>query len=193
MNNILLYFGSFNPPHKGHTAIARYIVESGICDELWIVVSPQNPMKSSNNIVCKEDRAEMVELALKEEGLATCVKVCLIEFDLPTPSYTVDTLKELSTRFPTDTFSILIGGDNQCEFEKWKEWDYIADNYDMYVYPRPGAACGMQYKRLKIMNNAPLMECNSTEIRQSLTSGIDEHKWLHTNVLKYIKDRGIWI
>ncbi len=193
MSNILLYFGSFNPPHRGHTAISKYSIEKGICDELWIVISPQNPLKNNESIIDKEDRAKMVKLALDEEGLASRVKVCLVEFELPTPSYTVDTLKELNSRFPMHTFALLIGGDNQCGFEKWKNWDYIVENHDIYVYPRPGSYCNLKYKRLKVIDDAPLMENNSTEIRQTLISGNDTHKWLHKSVLKYIKDRKLWM
>ena len=192
MSNILLYFGSFNPPHRAHLAISRHAIESELCDELWIVISPHNPLKNSANIITKEDRSRMVELALEEEGLSSSVKICLIEFELPTPSYTVDTLKELQVRFPTHTFSLLIGGDNQCEFEKWKSWDYISQSHNIYVYPRPGASCNVQYERLQIIADAPLMDSNSTDIREHLTSGADSHKWLHSSVIEYIKERGLW-
>lgn len=193
MSNILLYFGSFNPPHRGHTSILKSAIEESLCDELWVVVSPHNPLKSSGSMADKADRAKMVELALEEEGLLSKVKLSLIEFELPTPSYTVDTLIELKNRFPNHIFSLLIGGDNQCSFEKWKNWSYIAHNHNIYVYPRPGFRCDVQPERLTIIDNVVLMDINSTEIRESLKGVSCEHKWLHDSVSKYIKDRGLWM
>ena len=192
MSSVLLYFGSFNPPHRGHTAIIKHLIKKCVCDELWVVISPHNPLKNSDTIVTKEDRAKMVELALKEERLTSSAKVCLVEFELPTPSYTVNTLKELTKRYPEHTFSILIGGDNQCGFEKWKSWDYIMENHDIYVYPRPGSTCNIRYNKLQIIDDAPLMTINSTEIREALACGVDEHEWIHTSVMEYIRDRGLW-
>ena len=130
-----LFFGSFNPVHIGHLAIANYLVEFGNIDQLWFVVSPHNPHKKKENLLHDYDRLEMMQIAIRNEHR---FRVCDVEFRLPKPSYTIDTLTHLSEKYPDHSFSIIMGSDNIVNFHRWKNYDQILKNYGILVYPRPG-------------------------------------------------------
>jgi len=127
-----LYFGSFNPVHIGHMAIANFLVEYGDIDQLWFVVTPQNPLKKKENLLNDIDRLEMMHIAVGDDFR---FRVSDIEFRLPKPSYTIDTLTYLAEKFPAHHFSIIMGSDNLVNFHRWKNYEVIAQNYGIIVYP----------------------------------------------------------
>lgn len=180
-----LYFGSFNPLHIGHLAIANYMVEFSDLDEIWLVVSPQNPLKKKSSLLNEFDRFDMVELALKDD---LRIKPSDIEFNLPKPSYTIDTLTYLSEKHPKYNFNLIVGADSLQSFHKWKNYEKILKHYNLYVYPRPN--CNIdEFKDHKNVNiiNAPLMEVSSSFIRKSIKENKDIRYFLPTEVYKYIK------
>ena len=138
MKRVMLYFGSFNPIHKGHIALAEYAVEKGLCDELVLVVSPQSPYKQAEELAPEMDRFEMAEAACAASRYPDRIKPSVVEFLLPKPSYTIDTLRYLAENHGADMeFSILMGADQIERLDGWKEYDRILE-YPVYVYPRRG-------------------------------------------------------
>ncbi len=184
-----LLFGSFNPVHVGHLIIANFFREFTDIDQVWFVVSPQSPFKIDDKLAAEEDRAEMLRLALSgTEGY----RVCDIELNLPRPSYTYRTLQALRQQFPDYEFVLIMGGDNLVSFHKWKQADWIAHEFDIYVYPRPGYnADYVSFPRLRIVH-APLLEISATFIRKAIAEG--KHPWffLHPQVAEYIKRKGLY-
>jgi nicotinate-nucleotide adenylyltransferase len=155
-----LFGGSFNPIHNGHIAIARAALEQCRFDEVWLMVSPQNPLKQNvSDLLDDQLRLEMAQRALEgEEG----VKACDYEFHLPKPSYTWNTLQHLSADYPQHTFLLLIGGDNWAHFTRWRHWKDILRQHEVVVYPRdqyPGTI------------NVPLLPVSSTDIRERIRKG----------------------
>jgi len=185
-----LFFGSFNPIHIGHLAIANYIVEYSDLDEIWLVVSPQNPLKKKKTLLNEYDRLKMVELALKDDFR---IKPTDIEFRLPKPSYTIDTLTYLSERNPKHDFVLIAGTDNFQSFHKWKNYEQILKQYKLYVYPRPGYELG-EYKNHTSLSliNAPLMEISSSFIRESIKDNKDIRYFLPVEVYNYIKKMSLY-
>src|SRR5674476_710734 len=151
-----LYFGSFNPIHIGHMAIANYMVEYTDIDQLWFVVSPQNPLKKKKSLLDDYQRLELVNRAIGDDLRFRASKV---EFNLPKPSYTIDTLAYLSEKYPTHQFYILMGSDNLDSIQKWKNAEVLLENYNIIVYPRPGfnPEKASQYPRVQVAD-APLMD-----------------------------------
>ena len=180
-----LFFGSFNPIHIGHLAIANYMVEYSDLDELWLVVSPQNPLKKKKTLLDEYDRYQMVELALKNDHK---IKPSDIEFRLPKPSYTIDTLTYLSEQHPKNEFVLILGADNLASFRKWKNYEVILKQYKLYVYPRPNYDLGefKNHSSIKIIN-APMMEISSSFIRNSIKEGKDIRYFLPNTVYEYIR------
>jgi nicotinate-nucleotide adenylyltransferase len=166
-----LYFGSFNPIHIGHLAIANYIAEFGGVDEVWFVVSPQNPLKNKHHLLPGRNRLELVECSL---GDYPKFRVSDIEFGLAEPSYTIHTLTHLRERFPNRTFSLVLGSDNLAHFHKWKNYDQLLTDYELLVYPRRDTPKEVwdKYPSVKRME-APQMEISSTFIREALKNGKD--------------------
>ena len=182
-----LFFGSFNPIHIGHLAIANYIVEYSDLDELWLVLSPQNPLKKKNSLLNEYDRLKMVELAL--EGNEK-IKASDIEFRLPKPSFTIDTLTYLKERNPNNEFVLIAGTDNFESFHKWKNYEEILKHNQIYVYPRPGYDLG-DYKNhpsLKVID-APLMEISSSFIRKAIQANKDVRYFLPEKIYHYIQEK----
>ena len=185
-----LYFGSFNPVHIGHMAIANFLVEYGDIDQLWFVVTPQNPLKKKENLLNDIDRLEMMHIAVGDDFR---FRVSDIEFRLPKPSYTIDTLTYLAEKFPAHHFSIIMGSDNLVNFHRWKNYEVIAQNYGIIVYPRPGfniseAPETSQYKLV----NAPVMEISSTFIRDAVKAGKDVRHFLPHGVWEYVDKMGFY-
>jgi nicotinate-nucleotide adenylyltransferase len=186
-----LYFGSFNPIHIGHLAIANYLVEFTEIDQLWFVVSPHNPHKKKANLLNDYDRLELAHRALGDDPR---LKVTDIEFYLPKPSYTVDTLAYLKDRHPNRHFKILMGTDNLENFHKWKNYETIVENYGVIVYPRPGFDKSKMkiHKNITLAENVPLMEISSSFIRNAVKEGKDVRHFLPPKVWEYIDEKGFY-
>jgi len=186
-----LYFGSFNPIHIGHLAIANYLVEFTEIEELWFVVSPHNPHKKKANLLNDYDRLELAHRAVGDDPR---LKVTDIEFYLPKPSYTVDTLAYLKDRHPTHHFKILMGYDNLENFHKWKNYETIVENYGVIIYPRPGfdESKMKTHKNITVAKNAPLMEISSSFIRNAVKEGKDVRHFLPLKTWEYLDEMGFY-
>ena len=182
-----LFFGSFNPVHIGHMAIANYMVEFSDIDELWFVVSPQNPMKEKKTLLEDYDRLELTRLAVGDDER---FHVSDIEFGMPTPSYTIDTLTYLKEKQPYREFCIIMGADGLKNFHKWKNAALLADNYHRLVYPRPGISKEdiLCHKNTTLVD-APMMEISSSFIRKAIRNEKDIRHFLPEKSYKYIKDK----
>jgi nicotinate-nucleotide adenylyltransferase len=166
---IAIFSGSFNPIHIGHLAIAREVLAQDAADELWFLVSPQNPLKKNNDLLPETDRLTMVKLAIgNEPGM----KASDFEFQLPRPTYTINTLEKLRENYPEHQFKLLIGGDNLAIFHKWFEYKRIIDEFGLIVYPRPEFNIDnlTQFPNT-ILISAPLIDLSATEIREKLVNG----------------------
>ena len=161
-----LFFGSFNPVHIGHMIIANFMVEHSDLSEIWMVVSPHNPLKEKKSLAKDRDRLHLVNLAIGEN---LKIKASDIEFSLEKPSYTVDTLAYLDEKYPHHTFSLIMGGDNLGTFHKWKNYEAIIKNHDIYVYQRPGYELGelQNHARITILE-APLLTISASYIRNQI-------------------------
>ena len=165
---VALYFGSFNPIHNGHIGLGEYLLEHADVDELWYVVSPQNPLKKRADLGNDELRYRLAGEATKGNER---MGVCDVEFDLPKPSYTVNTLRMLSEKYPDCQFSLLIGADNYQIFDKWYCYEEILRDYTIYVYPREGVEVDMaKFPQMKWLD-APLYPISSTMVRERLARG----------------------
>lgn len=185
-----LFFGSFNPIHIGHLAIANYITEYSDLDELWLIISPQNPLKNKKSLLNEYDRYQMVELALSESDK---IKPSDIEFRLPKPSYTIDTLTYLRERFPSHQFVLIMGTDNFDSFHKWKNYELILKDYQLLVYPRPGYSLGQYENHPNIQQiNAPLMEISSSFIRKAIKNDKNLRYFLPNAVYNYIQQMNFY-
>lgn len=158
-----LFFGSFNPIHIGHLIIASIMAENTDLHAVWFVVSPQNPFKKSKTLLHEFDRLDMVEMAIHDNPKLKAIDV---EFHLPKPSYTIDTLTVLHEKYPQHTFRLIIGEDNLKQFTKWKNYQQVLEYFGLYVYPRPDAAKSdlLQHPQVKIVE-APLLDISATFIR----------------------------
>ena len=186
-----LYFGSFNPVHIGHMAIANYMVEYTSIDQLWFVVSPHNPLKNKLNLLNDYQRLDLVNRAIEDDNR---FRASNIEFNLPKPSYTIDTLTYLKEKFPDYEFVILMGSDNLESFHKWKNFKTIVQNYGIIVYPRPGfeQAKVLKHENIVIAKEAPLMEVSSSFIRNAIHDGKDVRHFLPQNVWKYVDEMNFY-
>ncbi len=191
-----LYFGSYNPVHKGHTAIAKWIVANNIVDELWFVPSPQNPFKTAAELAPEELRAEMLELAINED-FKYKISVCRIEFSLPKPSYTINTLNKLTADFPQRKFVLVMGADNLVGIRKWREYEQILKNFEILVYPRPNVHIDKELislsKKITILEDAPLFDVSSTELRAAIREGSTGLDKLDKKIINYIKTNKLYV
>jgi len=185
-NKVGLFFGSFNPVHNGHLIIANYILEFTDLEQIFFVVSPQNPFKEKVGLLEDYHRLALVKEAI---GDTNKYYVCDIEFKMPKPSYTIDTLTYLHEKYPEKEFSLIMGSDNLRNFHKWKNSKQIIDNHMLYVYPRPNFDTS-EFKKVKniIIVEAPLMEISSTFIRKSITQKIDIRFFMPEQAWKYLKE-----
>lgn len=184
MRRIGLYSGSFNPIHHGHVMLANYLVEFSDLDELWFVVSPQNPLKKKEDLMRDEDRLKMVELALEGDSR---LKVSDIEMSLPIPSYTINTLRALSERYPEDRFVFICGMDSLQDLHRWKEYQAILDGYELLVFPRKGYDGGdlIHHPHVKVLET-PIIEVSSTFIRNSMREGKDVRHFMPERAYQYL-------
>ena len=187
-----LYFGTFNPIHIGHLVIANYIVEFSDLDEIWLVVTPHNPLKKKATLLKDFQRLTMVRIAIEEYPK---LKDCNVEFDLPRPNYTVNTLAYLEDKHPELDFNLIMGEDNLMSFQKWKNYEVILERYAIYVYPRNSNEkiennFSNHSKIFKI--NAPRMEISSTFIRKCIKEGKNIRPMLPEIVWKYIDEMNFY-
>lgn len=181
-----LYFGSFNPIHTGHLIIAQQVVESGAADRLWFVVSPQNPLKPSGSLLNEYHRLHLVELAIADNPK---FRASAVEFSLPKPSFTIDTLAYLAEKHPGEDFSIVMGGDSIQNIKRWKNWETLVARHDILVYNRPGFAVPQDLPgaRIRILD-APLLEISATFIRERIKAGGSVRYLLPDAVWKYVEE-----
>lgn len=167
---VMLYFGSFNPIHRGHMALAEYVLHHLSIDELWFVLSPQNPLKAASTLWRDSVRMERVASAIAHKP---GMRLCDVELHLPRPNYTINTLNHLVSQYPDNSFSILIGADNAEIFGRWRAADEIAARFPIYVYPRTGSAVvRTPYPSMTILRDAPVIDISSTEIRNRMAQGL---------------------
>lgn len=187
MKKIGLFFGSFNPIHIGHLILANYILENSDMDELWFVVSPQNPFKDKKSLLKDHNRLDMVQLAVKNYPN---MRASNVEFSLPQPSYTIDTLTYLREKHTNYSFSLIMGEDNLNGLHKWKNADLLLKNYHIIVYPRifesekkdpeyPG------HENISLVK-APVIELSATEIRNMIKAGKNVRPMLPPEVFDYL-------
>ena len=201
MKRIGIFGGSFNPIHLGHTALASYICEQGLVDEVWLMVSPQNPLKRDLTLLDENERLAMARLATAPYPM---LKACDFEFTLPRPSYTYHTLQALRTAHPDCEFSLIIGEDNWQCFNRWYRGEDIARETPIIVYPRSSESPAPDGElsivevnsqlsivncQLSILKNPPLLPYSSTEIRELIASNQDASHMLHPDVAQYIKEK----
>lgn len=179
-----LFFGSFNPVHIGHMIIANYMAIHTDLDKVWMVVSPHNPLKEKKSLARDRDRLHLVRLAIGDNLL---LKASDIEFDLPKPSYTIDTLTYLKEKHPNKTFVLIMGGDNLGSLPKWKNYDVILRDYEVYVYKRPSYDLGeLQVHESVHLFDAPLMQISSSYIRACIKKGQSVEYLVPDRVLEYL-------
>ena len=186
-----IFGGSFNPIHNGHLRLARKIVEQGLVDELWLMVSPQNPLKQQVGLLDEQIRYELVQLAVKDvEG----VEACDFEFHLERPSYTWKTLAALQKAYPNREFYLVIGGDNWEIFPRWAHYQEILEKYPLIIYPREGYEVRSEDLPLTAqLVDAPLFPWSSTQIREALKSGEAVDEMLPEAIIPIIRQNKYYI
>jgi nicotinate-nucleotide adenylyltransferase len=181
-----LFFGSFNPVHIGHLVLANYFIEYTDLEQIWFVVTPHNPLKPKASLLNDYKRLELVQLAVEDFPK---FKVSKIEFDLPQPNYTIHTLAHLKEKYPDYAFVLMMGEDNLDGLEKWKNYEVILDQYEIYVYPRPKVSTQKDKDHPHVkMVDAPMIEISSTFIRESIKNKKDIRFFLPEKVWKLIDD-----
>ena len=187
-----LYFGTFNPIHVGHLAIANHMVEFSDLDQVWMVVTPHNPHKKKSTLLDNNHRKMMVDIALEEYPK---IKSSAIEFDLPQPNFTVNTLAVLEEKYPKQKFCLLMGEDNLKSFHKWKNFEVILSRYELFVYPRltPNKATALLENHPNVTRvAAPIMEISSTAIRKAIKSKKNIRPLLPQNVWQYLDEMNFY-
>lgn len=185
-----LYFGSFNPIHIGHLAIANYFVEFAELDELWFVVSPQNPLKQKSSLLADYHRLELVNKAIADYPK---FKASNIEFGLSKPSYTTDTLAYLNEKYPNRNFALIMGEDNLSSLHKWKNYEILLENQKILVYPRPDCKESQFHihKNVRLIE-APLIEISSSFIRSSIKEGKDIRFFVPSATWQFIDEMNFY-
>ena len=187
-----LYFGTFNPIHVGHLTIANHMAEHSDLDQVWFVVTPLSPFKKKSSLLDNHQRLEMVYRATKDY---TKLRPSDIEFGLKEPNYTIDTLTYLFEKFPEQEFALIMGEDNLKSFHKWKNYELILENHNLYVYPRlsEGKIDTQFNDHSKIIKvDAPIMELSSTFIRKEIKAGNNIRPMLPKNVWEYLDEMNFY-
>lgn len=180
--------GTFDPLHNGHLTIARSVLEQGLADEVWLLVTPCNPWKKDNDLLDDNIRYKMVADAVRDmEG----IRASDFEFKLDKPSYTANTLRRISADYPDREFVITIGADNWVKFHNWREADFILENYPITVYPRQGYPIETLSGKVTLLD-CPLMDISSTQIRQMVKDGTPINKFVPASVARTIKKKGLY-
>jgi nicotinate-nucleotide adenylyltransferase len=181
-----LFFGSFNPIHIGHLVLANYMLEFTELERIWFVISPHNPLKEKKTLLKDNHRLQMVRLAI---GDHTKMKASNIEFKLPQPSYTVNTLAHLTEKYPDHEFALIMGSDNLLSFPKWKNYEFILQHHKIYVYPRPGSEGGALSTHPSVkLTAAPLLEISSSFLREAIKNKKDVRFYFPGEVWTYLKE-----
>ncbi|MDE5665168.1 MAG: nicotinate-nucleotide adenylyltransferase [Duncaniella sp.] len=182
--------GSFNPVHIGHLMLASYMQQFGGFDEVWLTLSPLNPIKAgSDELIPDLMRLKMLEIAI---GTSKGLNVCDYELTMPKPSYTINTLRYLEKRYPRHTFKLIIGSDNWKIFDQWKDHESILSDFGVVVYPRPGYPVGTIYEDGVDVINAPTADISSTFLRKAIARGKDMSHFLPNGVFDYIKQNKLY-
>ena len=181
MKQVGIYGGSFNPIHNGHIQLAKHILRLSALDEIWFMVSPQNPLKPQNELLDDHLRLEMTRTALQNEPKLIA---CDTEFHLSKPSYTWSTLRHLSTEHPETSFTLIIGADNWLVFNQWAHHEDILQNYEIIIYPRLNAPINKQSLPLNVhLLDTPLYNISSTEVRRRIRQGKDVSQLIPTEII----------
>lgn len=181
-----LFFGSFNPIHNGHLMIAGYMAEYTALDQVWFVVSPQNPLKEKNTLLADHHRLAMVNLAIEDD---LRFKSCNIEFKLPKPSFTIDTMAYLTEKYPSKEFVLIAGSDILPTLHKWKNYEELIKQYSFLIYPRPGSSeSGLSANSSFHLVDAPRIMISSSFIREGIKQGKDMRYFLPDKVWEYIRE-----
>jgi nicotinate-nucleotide adenylyltransferase len=180
-----LFFGSFNPIHVGHLIIANHMATHTDLDKVWMVVSPQNPLKPKKTLARDFDRLHLVRIGIGDNPR---IEASNVEFSLPKPSYTIDTLAFLTEKHPEKTFALIMGGDNIASLHLWKNYEQLLANFDIYVYQRPGTELGplATHPRVKVLE-APLLDISATYIRDCLKKGQSVRYLVPEPVFEYLE------
>lgn len=194
MKKVGLYFGSFNPIHIGHLIIAEYFATQTELDEVWLVVSPHNPLKNMDELVGEHHRLEMVKCAVAGNNR---VFASDIEFSQPKPSYSCNTLRILTAAFPQCAFTLILGEDNMPTFHKWKEYEFILENFPIKIFPRLNTIHDdeeIEWKKYDVqMIKAPRLEISSTAVRSLLKEGKSLRYLLPEEVIRYIGKHQLFV
>jgi len=186
-----LFFGSFNPIHNGHLSIAHTMVETSTVAEVWFIISPQNPLKAVESLANEVDRYDMVAAAIHGSPL---YKASDVEFGMPKPSYTVDTLALLADKYPNNEFYLIIGEDNLQNFSKWKDYNLILEQYGLYVYPRPVSSKPLlaDHKSVQWIHE-PIINISATIIREYIRQGNSVEHLVPEPVAQIIEFRKLYL
>jgi nicotinate-nucleotide adenylyltransferase len=201
--NVSLYFGSFNPIHVGHLIIANHMAQENNIDQVWLIVSPQNPLKAKNTLLADYHRLNMVKIAIEDNPK---LKASDVEFKLPIPSYTVHTLAHLKEKYPKNKFSLIMGEDNLRTFNKWFNYEYILKNHKIFVFPRIKTAQEIEnlspeneeiskirnHSNVIFCENTPIMNISSSFIRESIKNKKDFRYLCNEAVYKYIDEMNFY-
>ena len=185
-----LFFGSFNPIHVGHMVLANYMLAYTGLDEIWFVVSPHNPLKDKASLLSQTHRLQMVRLAVEEHPK---LKASNIEFKLSQPSYTINTLTHLQEKYPKKEFALILGMDNLQTFDKWKNYEQILKNHELYVYPRLNSKEGKFANHPKVkITDAPVIEVSSSFIRTAIKEKKEVSCFMPDKVAQYLKEMNFY-
>lgn len=184
-----LYFGSFNPIHIGHLIVANHVANNTDVDQVWLVVSPKNPLKSSSVLLNEYHRLHLVQLAVREN---IKLKACNVEFKLPKPSYTINTLTYLQEKYPKNVFSIILGSDSYCNIDKWKNSDVLLANHKLIIYIRPNFPIKENLRDNVEILNAPLLNISASLIRETIRQNRSIQYLVHDAVNDEIERTGYY-
>lgn len=183
--------GSFNPVHVGHMMLASYLAQWKYVDEVWLTLSPRNPLKDGEDLLPDTRRLSMLSIACKTAPKG--VDVCDLELSMPKPSFTINTLRLLRERYPERQFKLIIGSDNWAVFRQWKDWEAILEEFGVMVYPRPGYPVEDRYVDGMEIIEAPQVFISSTFVRKAISRGRDMNCFLPQGVYKYIVDNKLYL
>ena len=186
-----IYSGSFNPIHLGHQKLAEYLIEKQYVDEVWFVVSPCNPLKNQSELLDEYLRLDMLMLAIQNYPN---FKASDVEFTMPIPSYSIDTLHELKSQFADNQFILIIGSDNALVFDQWKNYSQLLNEFPVLVYPRRGydfTEVADKYSQMQLLNS-PFYDISSSLIRNFIAQKKDVSQWLHPSVYQFIIENNLY-